>query len=372
MAHDHAPMLTNLADVTPAWLTTILRQAGVLSSGSVTALTLRSNPAFNSQVVHLAITYSPDAPSTAPQALLLKGNRDHHGAYEHAFYALQHDLPPAALPVPRCYATAYDSASGQSVCLLADLSATHRPPVSRERLLALDGVPNAHQLTQIITALAQFHAFWWEHPELGTGASIFAVRPWYRDAAFYGQHIARRQREWAQFRAAVGSTLPHAWQTHLTTALDGLPLLWERQLAPRILGRDQLTLSHGDCYLTQFLVPLAADDPQAVLVDFDSVSANFAAYDLAYLMPTFWTRAQRQDQQREEHLLRQYHTALKDAGVQGYSWETLITDYRLMITLMLFDPIWDQTSGAAERYWRPKLACLVAAYEDWHCAELLA
>jgi hypothetical protein len=72
----------------------------------------------------------------------------------------------------------------------------------------------------------------------------------------------------------------------------------------------------------------------------------------------------------ERHLLAHYHQMLIAHGVRGYSWDNLLTDYRLMIALMIFDPIWNQTSGSPEQYWWPKLQCLVSAFRDWDCIDL--
>ena len=38
---------------------------------------------------------------------------------------------------------------------------------------------------------------------------------------------------------------------------------------------------------------------------------------------------------------------------------------------MIFDPVWDQTSGASEAYWLPKLRCLTGAFKDLDCLSLL-
>ena len=47
-----------------------------------------------------------------------------------------------------------------------------------------------------------------------------------------------------------------------------------------------------------------------------------------------------------------------------------MTDYRLMITLMIFVPMWDQTEGSDRDYWWLKMRCLTAAYQDLECAKL--
>jgi hypothetical protein len=53
---------------TPAYLTAALRRAGALPSGEVLVVGQERNPAFNSAVTHLRLTYSPAAPPPAPPA----------------------------------------------------------------------------------------------------------------------------------------------------------------------------------------------------------------------------------------------------------------------------------------------------------------
>jgi hypothetical protein len=48
-----------------------------------------------------------------------------------------------------------------------------------------------------------------------------------------------------------------------------------------------------------------------------------------------------------------------------------MADYRMMITFMLFDPVWNQTDGSPESYWWPKMQCLAGAFKDLECAALL-
>jgi hypothetical protein len=42
----------------------------------------------------------------------------------------------------------------------------------------------------------------------------------------------------------------------------------------------------------------------------------------------------------------------------------MLTDYRVMLALMIFDPVWDVTNGSREGYWWPTLPCLTGAYFD--------
>lgn len=355
-------------------LTALLRRAGALRQGTVQSVASRPGAAMNSQLSYLEVTYTPDAPPDAPPRLVLKLDREHHGAAEVGFYnqvaAVRDELPM----LPRCYAAAYSPQSGDSYCLLEDLSATHAPVVVRERLLALDGVPPVAQLELIMDALAAFHAYWWEHPLLGR--DFAEVRVWYRDEAHHARHLRRRQTELAAFNATVGAWFSDDLRTAYTQILARLPLVWDRMIAHRVASRANLTLSHGDCYLTQPLCPIpgvtvAAPRRRAYLVDFQEASANFGAFDLVYLFATFWTSAQRSGGDLEERLLRRYHRGLETGGVRGFSWDDLLMDYGLMTIYVLFDPVWNQTQGSSRDYWWPKMQCLMAAFDDLGCDQFL-
>src|SRR6185312_4853965 len=102
-----------------------------------------------------------------------------------------------------------------------------------------------------------------------------------------------------------------------------------------------LTITNGDAYFNQFLCPRLPTEGRTLLVDFEEASGNFGAFDLVFLFATFWTREQRQDGNREVRLLRRYHQILTASGVANYSWEDLLSDYRLMLALIVFLPIWD-------------------------------
>jgi hypothetical protein len=360
--------------VTAEWLTDVLRAAGALPRGAVTAVAERANAAFNSSATHLTLTYSREAPANAPRHLFLKRNIDTawaraSGANEVAFYrvAAPH-LAHLPMVVP-CYAADYDEPSGNSCCLLLDVSVTHAAPVTRDELIAGQGVPPPVPLAQAVDALAAFHAYWWEHPLLGRIPAA-EVTPWYRDAAHYTAHVERRRREWAAFIAAEGAWFPADLRALFEGVVARMPLLWDRFIGPRVTALRGMTLCHGDCYLTQFLCPRDNGDGPAYLVDWQDTGADFNGFDLVHMFG-FWTLEQRQEGGREERLLRRYHAGLLARGVQGYTWEDLLDDYRLMLIILLLYPVWDQTNGSARSYWWPKLERFSAAYRAHDCGALL-
>ena len=68
-------VLYSIDDLSADWLTTILRANGVLSSGRVTDVKESSNNHQASLNYFLNVTYSTDAPATAPKTLFLKLSR---------------------------------------------------------------------------------------------------------------------------------------------------------------------------------------------------------------------------------------------------------------------------------------------------------
>ncbi len=360
-------MTNNNRNITPEWLTDILYTHDSLPHGRVTAVEQRGNDAFNSAVVHLSVTYSEDAPATAPRKLFLKRNIEAEwgkraGAREVAFYKLVGSLAEHLPMIIHCYAAGYDEVNGTSYILLEDVSETHTPPVTRAQLIAYEGVPDQVRIEQVVDTVAQFHAFWWQHPLLDK--DVTGMVKYYSDQA-------QVQKFWTSFIADEGAWFPADLRALYEAALASLPQLWERFLAPRVPTYKNMTMCHGDCYLSQFLCPNAPTSGPTYIVDFQGPDTDFGAFDLVHLFATFWTSTQRKENNREVQMLHRYHNGLQSHGVTSYSWDDLLTDYKVLLTYMLFFPVWDQTNGSSKDYWWPKMQCLIAAFQDWECADLL-
>ncbi|MEO8971878.1 MAG: oxidoreductase family protein, partial [Ktedonobacteraceae bacterium] len=261
-----------------------------------------------------------------------------------------------------CFAAEYDETDGTSYILLQDVSETHTPPVTRAQLIAYEGVPDQVQLEQVVDAVAQFHAFWWQHPLLDK--DVTGMLQYYSD-------FSQVQGFWASFIADEGTWFPADLRALYEEALAGLPQLWERFLAPRVPTYTNMTMSHGDCYLSQFLCFNPPMLGPTCLIDFQGPDTDFGAFDLVHLFATFWTREQRKENKREVQMLRRYHEGLQSHGITSYSWDDLLADYKVLLTYMLFFPVWDQTNGSSKDYWWPRMQCLIAAYQDWKCVALM-
>lgn len=359
---------------TADWLSEILRQAGILRRGTVVRIEQQESAAFNSQLAFLRLHYSADAGDGLPTRVVLKRNllvdwAIEAGAEEVKFYNLNASLPDHPPVTPPCYAAHYDETSGQSYLLLQDLSEGHAPPLMRDQQFGIgDGVPAPDQIEQVVDTLARFHAFWWQHPLLASGK--FAMGYWSRNEERFAQYLQRRRRSWDELIAAEGAWLPADIRELYEWLFDRLPFHWEHYLEPRFRHQTHLTLVHGDAYFANFLCPRLPGAGATYLLDWQSSTVDLAGYDLANLIATFWTPAQRQQDKREQKMLRHYHDTLCAHGVVGYSWDMLLTDYRSGLIFWLLMPVQDRFGGAGKAYWWPKMQCLVAAFREWNCDAL--
>lgn len=365
-----------LADpVTPAWLTAVLRDAGVLPRGEVTGVEIQGTSAFNSSTNHLSLTYSAGAPHQAPARLVLKRNTSQRwsieaGAREVGFYSCISALPAHPPVVPTCHAAAHDQTTGNSYLLLQDYSATHASPVTRAQQIGItEGVPPQAALDATVTTLAELHAFWWQHPLLGTEVA----RPgwWFTEcwpADRYEEHL---QSLWQPFLAREGHLIPDDWRRIYELTLTEIRPFWARYLEPRFQSGHNLTLGHGDSYLANFLCPRIPGSGPTYLLDWQSPRVDIGTLDLVNLCATFWTSEQRREEQREERMLRRYHDNLLARGIPDFAWPDLLTDYQIALIDWIFYPVWDSNNGSAPTYWQPKMRCLLEAFRDWRCEEVL-
>jgi hypothetical protein len=160
--------------VSSDWLTDALRTAGALPDGDVRSIeVLAHQQSTVATTTRLKVTYSPDAPTSAPQRLFLKTAHPtqapdlmfHLGDREVRFYT---HLAPATARVAGfspigCYSAVADPALGKWHVLLDDHSDTHTQP-------AWPLPPPLEQCRLAIDQLAALHARWWGNTAAATEA----------------------------------------------------------------------------------------------------------------------------------------------------------------------------------------------------------
>jgi len=350
-----ATIITAIEQVTPDWLTAVLRDAGALARGRVVHVDADTSNPFVSMVARLSLTYSDDTPTEAPQRLFLKiANPEiyqkwpERGKREVEFYGAIPTDDYCKLPLPRCYNAVWSEAGFH--LLLDDLTVTHR-------IIPHPFPPPSSQCKQVVDALARLHDYWWNDARL----SVSMGRATEQKTVFNGDEDF-----YPAFADFLGEALWDERRAIFERAITASPRLHER------LHQGNLTLIHGDAHAWNFLYPRDPDG-MAILVDWEAWDADVGVFDLAYMMTLFWFPAHRA--RVEKALVRRYHECLIENGVQHYDWDACWYDYRHSVIRLLFRPVgwWRERpddQGWAEIWW-PRLERIICAYQDLGCEELL-
>ncbi|MEZ4591476.1 MAG: phosphotransferase [Chloroflexota bacterium] len=355
------PVITNLAQVTPDWLTAVLHQTNALTHGQVVAVELDDGSGNWSQNGRLTLTYSPDAQGDCPTQLFLKlvntdtGDGEYFLPAEVTYYTRDYvDLPDA--PLVRCYHAAHDPARHRYHLLLDDHSATHGP--------AYDLTPTLAHGQALMEALAILHAHWWGTDRLRQSQAAF------HDAAHLRRFVAIGEGGIPHVNMVFGEQLKPHWPELIAHIFARLPA----KLAERAQDATHFTRLHGDPNPGNLLVPKVGERP-LFLIDqqpFDwSITTWAGAYDLAYVMALHWPIEARPELERP--LLHHYQQTLTQRGVTGYTWQQLYADYRLCVALMVPVAVEYMRDGGDPDWNWLRLSFVqrtLTACDELNCAEL--
>lgn len=212
------------------------------------------------------------------------------------------------LRVPGCHLAEMEPGGAPFVLLLED--------VSDARMVdQIDGASRA-ECEQVIDAVAALHAAFWESAQL---YQLEWLPPMNNDL----------------YKGAQGLTEANM-PAFLETWADRLPaetLAWTQSLTPLypamldwFADQGNVTLAHTDCRADNFLFGGSAGADQVTAVDWQLVTRHVGVYDVANFMGMSVTIDNRRAWQ--DTLLRRYHDALSARGVQGYSYDRCLRDFR--------------------------------------------
>jgi aminoglycoside phosphotransferase (APT) family kinase protein len=301
-------------DLTPRWLTQALRETGTIARASVVSVEtheLAGHTGITGQLARLHLAYDvreEGAPRTLIAKLPLAASPGPTGpGREVRFY--RELAPQIDLPTPRCY---YGDANdlGQAVLLIEDLA-----PARSGDILTRDSLPKAEHA---IRELARFHAAWWADPRLD-------------------------EMDWLMRfdRASVETLVEAIWEPFLHKAGHKLPdrAMLERlhkhvaYVYDRVFWQPPLTLLHADYQADNLFYATPEGGVPFAVIDWQNLSLGRGAWDVSYYL----CRGAPPEERRaiERRLLVCYHTTLVENGVQGYTFEQCVDDYRLSTLLTI-------------------------------------
>ena len=352
-------VITKPEQITPEWLTGVLRKNGFLECGEVIGVKNKLTKTLKVSVVsRLEVDYSTDAPASAPSRLFLKVSRPNLSQAisselnrkEVEFYRT---IAPAMSNPPfiRCYDAAYSSEYDRSHLLLEDLSETHFQPESPQ-------LPSNLYCESAVDCLAQLHAHWWEHPQLGKEiGDLF-------DENALNAFVGNVEENVISFLDFLGDRL----STEQRKIYDRL-LASKYEIWGRLTETAGLTVTHGDAHWWNFLYPREFDKHRVRIFDWQLWHFDVGARDLAFLIALGGYAERRAV--TEKNLLRQYYDSLIKHGVRNYTWDDCWNDYRWSAVRNLNIPVIQWSEGKSPEQWQDSLERAILSCQDLGCAELL-
>ena len=345
----------SLDDVSPEWLTEVLRDRGILAAGRVEDARLEKIGTFSAELWRVHLVYS-GTDSGAPASLVLKRpapGRQYRSAEsfreEVAFYR---DLA-VRTPVrtPGFYYGGLGETSGDALLLLEDVAGLqafsfHRGAESDHAQLAME-------------QLARLHAHWWERVGSLDGFPHLGDARLRRDfAAAYDVGWASHRGLFLEVAGAAFGEIGDALVGRLAGTLEPLA--------------RPATLLHGDAHAENLPLLEEAGTRNVLLLDWQGIRRGHAAFDVGvFLAMSFPVEVRRRV---EEPLVAAHADAVRAAGVAG--WQDPWRDYRLAILrraarIVEIAPGWGKGDIARAALRMVAERCAVAA-SDLRVGDLIA
>lgn len=355
-------LITQPDEMTPTRLTQILRDQGVLPEGKVAAIEYvhvdRDNfadeyilrPRYEETAVEKTAVFP------LPKNLLLrisfpgKGWPNEPRFVNDIIPIMAERWPKRPLPFVTYYEAVYDVNTKSSHLLREDLSQTHFKADSEAPTTCCE---------QVMDGWALLHATWWEHPQLASLVGALATNE------LMAGYLQEAQQNLPRLLETMAAHLSPAQKT----VLQLVPTKWPERRYVRNLAGQGVTLAHHTASPAVVLFPHDPAAHQIKLTTWEPWRVGNGTLDTAYYMAFWWPQAARSE--LEMPMLHHYYQRLVAYGVDGYSWDDCLYDYRASIIRLLLQliqswkPIYQNNW-----YWQAMMRGLIA-FADWDCAELL-
>jgi hypothetical protein len=320
---------TDIAELTPAYLTAALRHGGHLAFGevgSVDAGPLGAGVGFVGQLARLKLEYEGDSgglPAVMIAKFPIEDPMAKYLAQMYGFYRTEAECYRQAasiglgVPTPDVYLSEVSDDDAATLILMEDLGDARMADQVTGADLA--------DARAVIDVGAQLHAEWWESPRL---AELSWLRPLNNPAYM-----------------AVGDQYTQSWPVFAAMFADSVPaeaLEVGARLGPQLaasydwlMANRPTTLAHVDFRLDNFFF----DRPGApvTVIDWQLSVRSLGVMDIGYFIVQSLTTEMRRE--HGESLLRRWHQRLVEFGVTGYSWDDARADFIDSVMLQMSIPV---------------------------------
>ncbi len=247
-------------EITPEWLTMALRDGGGTVDGetavvTITATRFGQDESFaGGTLLHLTITYNTSTQSLPPTLVAKLSPKDpamrqqNKGINEREIrFYVELAAGQNNLPIPLVYYGAFDDETGASILLLEDLT-------DFRAVKYVEGCQQA-DAEQVVQALAQIHALWWNSPQLAdlNGMEMlddFSLRECW---LHYAQKVSEILPDFI---------LPDSFMVFGQQVVDN-----EITIFKQLLDTDAMTCIHRDFHVDNVLFGARATDSTVRILD---------------------------------------------------------------------------------------------------------
>ena len=351
--------------LTPEWLTAALRSTGTIDGAMVTAIRVEPMSGVighTSQMARVRLRYDHPFPH-APASLIAKfpdadpeRGEAFIGIYEREVRFYETIAAQINIRTPICYYSGLNVEQYAFILLLEDLA----PARPGDQIAGC----SLQEAKVVIQSLVELHVPFWERSTLGALTWLESASQEDNIQTHQEQYLER----WPMFTEKYGQDLPD-WVLEIGEAFGpAIPPIW------RQLGQSPATMLHGDYRLDNMLFDTVDSDLTFAVVDWQLVNLGPGPRDVSY----FLGFSVEIDMRRafEMELLQAYHTALMKNGIQDYTFDQCLLDYRrstfqtLSLSVRVLGGL-DFLSGRRAILAATILERLVATLEDHNIKDLL-
>ena len=315
-----------IEEISAQWLNWALHECGVCQRASVVQIEITSigggGVGYLSVVARIILTYDQEdfglpasvvvkLPTVTPSH---RESGDSWNAYEREARFYQEIAPRSPVRLPRCYLSVLEPDKGDYIIIMEDVSGK----IFGDQVKGL----SVEQAYAAIRTIAQFHAHWWEHPDL-------ANLTWMPTENLDILHLFAQN--WPQFR--------HQFHDQMTEEERdiGDRLNWQGDRLVELHAQGPCTIAHADFRADNLVFDESSTEQPVIVLDWQMAQRNFGAYDVARLVCGSLPSEYQVGRYRE--FVAVWHDGLIANGVQNYSLEQAWRDYQIALVTCLYLPV---------------------------------
>ena len=319
--------------ITSEWLNEVLHDSGYLKDLNIESISREPwgvGEGFVSDMARLTITYDKNSPEL-PKTMIVKMPTTfrttltlalQYNFYEKEIRFYSEVAPKSPIRVPGVIYSDYDSEAKKYILILEDCSCY-------KMVDQVEGL-NYEQTKQAIKNIADFHARWWDAPDLFSfdwmakprGENAMALIDTFRDSWV----LATKSKEFLEILPESGREVGEEIYKHFPWLINS--------------GRDDdnLTIAHYDYRADNMFFDTENSENPIITIDWTSPVVTGGIQDIAYLLGTSIEIDLRRKIEKE--MIRFYLKRLEENGITSYDFDMASHDYlRILIFYAYLSPL---------------------------------